>query len=130
MIIEEESMTKALLNDGLRKAQEQSVKETESKLLKALEKQKKSAKINISQLARDSGVSRTQIINRYSYLYEGRENESAKVIQLKNENKELNRKNAEQAKRITELEEMNKQVTDKMVELYAIIDNLKSGVIR
>ena len=123
-------MTKALLNDGLRKAQEQSVKETESKLLKALEKQKKSAKINISQLARDSGVSRTQIINRYSYLYEGRENESAKVIQLKNENKELNRKNAEQAKRITELEEMNKQVTDKMVELYAIIDNFKSGVIR
>ena len=123
-------MTKALLNDGLRKAQEQSVKETESKLLKALEKQKKSAKINISQLARDSGVSRTQILNRYSYLYEGRENESAKVIQLKNENKELNRKNAEQAKRITELEEMNKQVTDKMVELYAIIDNLKSGVIR
>lgn len=123
-------MTKSLLNDGLRKAQEQSVKETESKLLKALEKQKKSAKINISQLARDSGVSRTQIINKYSYLYEGRENESAKVIQLKNENKELNRKNTEQAKRITELEEMNKQVTDKMVELYAIIDNLKSGVIR
>ena len=123
-------MTKPILNDGLRKAQEQSVKETESKLLKALEKQKKSAKINISQLARDSGVSRTQIINKYSYLYEGRENESAKVIQLKNENKELNRKNAEQAKRITELEEMNKQVTDKMVELYAIIDNLKSGVIR
>ncbi len=123
-------MTKTLLNDGLRKAQEQSVKETESKLLKALEKQKKSAKINISQLARDSGVSRTQILNRYSYLYEGRENESAKVIQLKNENKELNRKSKEQAKRITELEEMNKQVTDKMVELYAIIDNLKSGVIR
>jgi len=123
-------MTKPILNDGLRKAQEQSVKETESKLLKALEKQKKSAKINISQLSRDSGISRTQIINRYSYLYEGRENESAKVIQLKNENKELNRKSKEQAKRITELEEMNKQVTDKMVELYAIIDNLKSGVIR
>jgi len=123
-------MAKSKLNDGLRKAQEQSVKETESKLLKALERQKKSAKINISQLARDSGVSRTQIINRYSYLYEGRENESAKVIQLKNENKKLNRKNAEQAKRITELEEMNKQVTDKMVELYAIIDNLKSGVIK
>jgi len=123
-------MTKPILNDGLRKAQEQSVKETESKLLKALEKQKKSAKINISQLARDSGVSRTQIINRYSYLYEGRENELAKVIQLKNENKELNRKSKEQTKRITELEEMNKQVTNKMVELYAIIDNFKSGVIR
>jgi hypothetical protein len=123
-------MTKPMLNDGLRKAQEQSVKETESKLLQALEKQKKNAKINISQLARDSGVSRTQIINKYSYLYEGRENESAKVIQLKNENKELNRKNKEQAKRITELEEMNKQVTDKIVELHAIIDNLKAGVIR
>jgi hypothetical protein len=123
-------MTKSTLNDGLRKAQKQSVKETESKLLKALEKQKKSAKINISQLSRDSGISRTHIINKYSYLYEGRENESAKVIQLKNKNKELNRKNKEQAKRITELEEMNKQVTDKMIELYAIIDNLKSGMIR
>jgi len=130
LILKERGMTKPILNDGLRKAQEQSVKETESKLLKALERQKKSAKINISQLARDSGVSRTQIINRYSYLYEGRENESAKVIQLKIENKELNRKNKEQAKRITELEEMNKQVTDKMVELHAIIDNLKSGVIK
>jgi len=48
-------MTKSTLNDGLRKAQEQSVKETERKLLKALEKQKKNTKVNISQLARDSG---------------------------------------------------------------------------
>lgn len=122
-------MTKRILNDGLIKAQEQSVKETESKLFKALEKQKKNAKVNISQLARDSGISRTQIINRYSYLYEGRENESAKVIELKNEIKELERKNNIQAKKITELEDTNKQITDKMVELYAIIDNLKSGVL-
>lgn len=122
-------MTKRILNDGLIKAQEQSVKETESKLLKALDKQKKNAKVNISQLARDSGISRTQIINKYSYLYEGRENESAKVIELKNEIKELERKNNIQAKKITELEDTNKQITDKMVELYAIIDNLKSGVL-
>ena len=121
-------MTKRILNDGLIKAQEQSVKETESKLFKALEKQKKNAKVNISQLARDSGISRTQIINRYSYLYEGRENESAKVIELKNQIKELERKNNIQAKKITELEDTNKQITDKMVELYAIIDNLTNKV--
>jgi len=123
-------MTKSILNNGLRKAQERSVKETETKLLNALEKQKKNDKINISQLARDSGTSRTQIINKYGYLYEGRENESAKVIQLKKENKELSRKNNEQAKRITNLEEINKQVTDKIVELHTIIDNLKNGVIK
>jgi uncharacterized coiled-coil DUF342 family protein len=121
-------MTKRILNDGLIKAQEQSVKETESKLFKALEKQKKNAKVNISQLARDSGISRTQIINRYSYLYEGRENESAKVIELKNEIKELERKNNIQAKEITELKHSHKHTTDKMVELYAIIDNLKNKV--
>ena len=122
-------MTKRMLNDGLIKAQEQSVKETESKLLKALGKQKKNAKVNISQLARDSGISRTQIINKYSYLYEGRENESAKVVELKNEIKELERKNNIQAKKISELEDINKQTTDKMVELYVIIDNLKNGVL-
>lgn len=122
-------MTKRMLNDGLIKAQEQSVKETESKLLKALGKQKKNAKVNISQLARDSGISRTQIINKYSYLYEGRENESAKVVELKDEIKELERKNNIQAKKISELEDNNKQTTDKMVELYVIVDNLKSGVL-
>ena len=122
-------MTKRMLNDGLIKAQVQSVKETESKLLKALGKQKKNAKVNISQLARDSGISRTQIINKYSYLYEGRENESAKVVELKNEIKELERKNNIQAKKISELEDINKQTTDKMVELYVIVDNLKSGVL-
>jgi len=33
--------TKAMLNDGLKKAQEQSIKETESKLIKALKKKKR-----------------------------------------------------------------------------------------
>jgi len=41
----------------------------------------------------------------------------------------LNKKNNEQVKKITELEEINKQVTDKIVELYAIIDNLKNTSI-
>lgn len=118
-------MTKRILNDGLIKYQEESVKETEAKILKALENQKENAKVNKSQLARDSGMSRTQIGNKYSYLYEGRENESAKVIELNNKVKELARIISDKNKEITELENRNKQVTNKMVELYTAIDNLQ-----
>jgi len=117
---------KHILNDGLKKAQEQSVKETEAKLLKALEKQNKSTKINISQLARDSGVSRTQIINKYSYLYDGRKNESAIVIILKEEIAMLKNRSGVQNKKITELESANKKLSDKLVEFNAIFDDLKT----
>jgi len=116
---------KQILNDGLKKAQERSVKETERKLLKALEKQNKNTKVNISQLARDSGVSRTHIINKYGYLYEGRKKESAIVTILKEEIGILKNRFYAQNKKIRELELVNKKLSDKLIEFNAIFDDMK-----
>lgn len=118
-------MIKKTLNEGLRRKQEQSVKKTEAKLITALKKQNKNIKVNVSQLSRDSGISRTQIINKYNYLYEGRENESAKVQVIKLELDEQKRKNIVLIKKNTELINKNKQLSDKLVELNVIIDALK-----
>ena len=116
---------KKKLNNGLREKQKQSIKETESKLIKALDKQKHTAKINISKLARDSGISRPHIINKYSYLYGGRVSESNQVIQLNEYITELKNKNTFLTKKNTELEITKKELTNKLVELYTLIDFLK-----
>lgn len=114
------------INDGLRNSQKKSVENTIEKLEKALKKQEKSKKVNISQLARESGISRTHIINKYSYMYEGRENETIKVLNLKKKVKDLEKKVAIQRYSYSKLELENKKLTDKLVELYSVIDILNT----
>lgn len=113
------------LNEGLRKRQEQSIRETEAKIIKALDKQKHASKINISKLERDSGVSRQQIAKRYNYLYDGRVSESKQVIKLKEHITEQQREIKRITQEKTALMTLNKELSDKLVQLYAIIDSLQ-----
>ena len=115
---------KGILNEGLRNRQEQSVKETEAKIVQALKKQKHARKINLSQLERDSGVSRQHIAAKYSYLYDGRVNESKQVVKLKEELTEEKDKNKKLTQENTALRNEKNMLTDKLVHLYAIIEDM------
>lgn len=112
-----------ILNEGLRKRQEQSVKETEAKIKKALEKQRHAKVINKSLLARETGLSRPTI-NEYAYLFDGRENESKQTLMLKDQLKEKEIENNRLRKENTDIKSQNKELTDKIIQLYAVLDSL------
>lgn len=112
------------LNSGLIEAQRNKVIETEKKISIALKKQAGRTKINITKLAADSGVSRQQIMRKYQYLYEGRQNESYKVSKLKDELNFEIKKNKNLAQINCKLEVNNKELREKLLELNIIIMGL------
>ena len=112
------------LNEGLRAAQKKRVTETEAKILEALEKQNKNKKVNITKLSEDSGISRQQIMRRYHYLYDGRQNESDKVLKLKDELNSQVQKNKKLARTNSQLSINNKNLREKLLELNVIIIGL------
>ena len=83
-----------------------------------------STKINITKLSKDSGISRQQIMRKYSYLYEGRQNESTKVMNLKVEMAAQNKEYKKLIKKNDELRLTNKQLREKLFDLNIIIVQL------
>ncbi len=110
-------------NPNLLRYQKESIQASERKILEALSLQDNSKPLNISKLAKDASISRTQLTKRYRHLYANRIADSSKTLDLKQEIFDLEKANSLLKKELTSLQKINLQLTDRLVELNTVIQH-------